>query len=289
MAVTPTDSWILQFASVLAAIAIYGCTPDAPADQPTPQNAKDSEPRSRQDRLEGEKTIVLAGGEGKMLLSQGTVLSAEGAACPNALVTLEQNSEGAARRCLFARSDSHGNYVIRGDTRVTGSNMVWAVSEGGQLGVSWNSEEPVTIRLRGGSTVLYVRTKDCTPIENATVTVYQSSIDDISNVVPPNIRRHLRRETDQNGFVEFPSTFGDGDLGFHVRASGERAMMRDGYSSLDTNLFVMDRARESSVNCADAIRQKVEPVSADRRRINTGGPTRLPPYLLPSAARDSRR
>jgi len=74
--------------------------------------------------------------------------------------------------------------------------------------------KPVDIVLRGGETVLHVRTNDCEPIRGALVTVYMSGIDDMSEIVPGNIRKLLTKPTDANGTVRFPSRLGDYDLGF---------------------------------------------------------------------------
>lgn len=293
MAIQAVNLNVLRFALGLATIALFGCTSETPVGPQLHRDATESEFPSGLDRLPGEPTIVLSGDEGEMVLSQGSVLTAEGAVYPHALVALDQDSDGAARRCLFTRSDAQGNYVIRGTTltKIEFSNMVWAATNEGQLGMTWNSVSPVTIRLQGGSTDLYVRSSDGAPTENAVVTVYQGSIDDISEVVPPNLRRYVRRTTDQNGLARFPSTLGYYDIGFKVRVSGNPDMMRDGYSSLDNNLFVIDAADKPGKSIADEIRAEHFADLADDRRLNFGSPASLPPHLtnyLSTSTRDAQ-
>lgn len=279
MAIQAVNSKVLRFGLRLAAIALCGCTSEPPAGTQLPRNATESEFPSDLERLPGESTIILSGDEGELVLSQGSVLTADGAACPHAFVALDQDSDGATRRCLITRSDALGNYVIRGASRTNTSNMVWAATEEGQLGMSWNSEDTVTIRLQSGSTVLYVRASDGSPIENAVVTAYQGSIDDIAEAVPPNLRTYLRRTTDQDGMAEFPSTLGHNDIGFKVCVSGCPGMMRAGYSSRDNNLFVIGAASKTGKNIVDTIRAELFSDLADDRRLNFGYLDSLPPYL----------
>ena len=282
MAIQAVNLKVARFALGLAAIALYGCMAEPPLGPQLRRDATRSEFPSGPDRLPGEPTIVLSGDEGEQVLSQGRVLTAEGAVYPHALVALDQDSDGAARRCLFTRSDAQGNYVIRGNTRRQTSNIVWAATREGQLGMSWNSDNSVAIRLQSGSTLLYVRASDGAPIENAVVTAYQGSIDDISEVVPPNLRKYLRSITDQNGVAEFPSTLGYNDIGFQVRVSGKSGMIRNGYSSRDNNLFVIDAASKAGKNIADTIPAEYFADLADDRRLNFGSPASLPPYLTAS-------
>ena len=77
------------------------------------------------------------------------------------------------------------------------------------------------------------------------------------------------------------------DIGFQVRASGHPDMMRDGYSSFDNNLFVMDVATESGTNSADTIRAERFADLTDDRRLNFGDPARLP-FHLDSSTRDAQ-
>lgn len=282
MAIQAVNSKVARFALGFATIALYGCTSEPPLGPQLRDDATQSEFPSGPDRLPGEPTIVLSGNEGEQVLSQGRVLTADGAVYPHALIALDQDSNGAARRCLFTRGDAQGNYVIRGTARTKASNMVWAATKEGQLGMSWNSDNPVTIQLQSGSTVLYVRASDGAPIENAVVTAYQGSIDDISEVVPPNLRKHLRRTTDQNGMAEFPSMLGYYDIGFQVRVSGNPGMMRNGYSSRDNNVFVIDAASKAGKKIAGTIETERFADLRDDRRLNFGSPASLPPYLTAS-------
>lgn len=279
MAIQAVDVWLQRLVPGLTALAICGCLWDPPAGVSGPQIAAESKSPSDQDRLEGETTTIHSGAQGDLVLSHGSVVTADGIACPRAVVVLDQDVEGRARRCLTVQSDAQGSFTIRGDAASNASNMVWAATQEGGLGMTWNSDEPVTIRLLGGTTRLHVRTSEGSPVENVVVTVYQGSIDDISEVVPSNLRKFVRRITDQDGVVEFPSSFGYYDIGFQIRASGHPVTMRDSYSSLDNNLFVLDRADEYRASLAKSIEPENFSDLPNDRRINFGSPASLPPCL----------
>lgn len=103
------------------------------------------------------------------------------------------------------------------------------------------------------------------------VTVYMSGIDDMSEIVPSNIRELLTKPTDPNGTVRFPSRLGDHYLGFDVRASGHRPLTRH-YSGFDQDkikLFVMEAAPRNE-RCVDLFLEEVFPKSVDRSNFVTG-------------------
>jgi hypothetical protein len=102
-----------------------------------------------------------------------------------------------------------------------------------------------------------------------------SGIDDMSWIVPPNIRQLLTKKTDEKGIVRFPSRLGDHDLGFDVRAAGHRPLARDDYSGLQpkvTKLFVLSVDQDATDACAHQFLQEMFPGSADTSRVNVGRP-----------------
>lgn len=248
---------------------VLGCpSPDTGAP-PTGYKTSDIDPAYPYER---DTVRMLSGHDGRYVLSRGKVLTAEGVPCQDAIVTLAQTFEGSSRHYLVVRSDDEGNFEIRGDVRASGSDMIWAATEGGRLGLSWNTDLPISIRLLGGSTVLHVTSKECTPVPNATVTAYQSSIDTISMLIPPNIREILATTTDGNGIATFPSRLGDGDLGFRVRASGYPTTTWHGYggNSAELNLLVLDASTDAMTKCAEVHTHRLFPSVTDPPRVNIG-------------------
>jgi hypothetical protein len=158
--------------------------------------------------------------------------------------------------------------------------MIWAATADGKLGASWigsqtKASEPVNIQLRGGETVLHVRNENCEPISGATVSVYMSGIDDMAEIVPPNIRLLLTTTTDKNGIVRFSSRLGDHELGFDVRAPGHRPLARDFYSGLQpkrVKLFVLSVDQDATVACSRQFLKEKLPNSKDTWLINAGRP-----------------
>lgn len=267
----------------LAFVALAGCQTQPPPgvenSLPNATESGDQQPEPQKvERLPDEQTRLLAGDQGDIVLAHGRVITAAGNACPYAFVTLDQDSDGVPRRCFVSQCDAQGKFTIRGNVVTKSSNMIWAATEQGQLGMVWNSDQEVTIKLLGGTTVLYVLTSHGQPVVNARVTPYQCSIDDISEVVPPNLRKYLERTTDQNGKVEFASTLGYYDLGFYVRAYGQASFMRDGYASADRNLFLLDDIQKPNPDVEKRLREKMSLELGDRP-LNFGSPAQLPSYL----------
>jgi hypothetical protein len=132
--------------------------------------------------------------------------------------------------------------------------------------------------LRGGQTVLHVRNERCEPVVGASVAVYQSGIDDMSWVVPRNLRVLLTKKTDQEGVVRFPSRLGDYDLGFDVSARGYRPLARGSYSGLfpkRVKLFVLSVDHEVTNACARRFLAEQFPDGAGDKSAETGRPDHL--------------
>jgi hypothetical protein len=255
--------------SLLIACVVLGCpSPDTGAPS-TARRVAEIDPAYPYER---DTVQIRSGHNGRHQLSHGKVLTAEGGPCPNAIVTLAQTFEGSTRHYLVVRSNDEGDFEIRGDVRASGSDMIWAATEGRRLGRAWNTHGLVTIRLLGGSTVLHVTTEECTPVPNATVTVYQSSIDTISMLIPPNIRRILTTATDENGVATFPSQLGDTDLGFRARAPGYPTTTRAGYGSGSKriNLLVLSDSSDAMTRCREVLTRRLFPGVEDPPRVNIG-------------------
>lgn len=260
---------LMRLPLVLGVCVILGCPSPVPDVPSTEHDATDDDLAYPYER----KTVrMLSGRDGRHLLSSGRVLSAENAPCQNAVVTLAQTFAGSTRHYLVVRTDSKGHFRIRGNARASGGDIVWAVTERRQLGLSWNSNHPVTVRLLSGSTVLHVTSKECAPVPNAEVTAYQSGIDTTSELMPPNIREILTDTTDEEGVATYPSQLGDGDLGFRVRASGLPTTTRagHGHNSTEVNLLVMHDATDAITKCAAAIAERAFPDRNEPGRVNIG-------------------
>lgn len=189
-----------------------------------------------------EDVRLIDGTLGTTVIASGTVYSSDATPCVGATVTAHfvDRKDGRfikPQRCLVSISDQAGKYEIRGQD-TNGQSVFWAAARG-QLGTSYTQEK---IQLRGGETIVHVRDEACEPIQNATVTVHVSGVDDMAFIVPPNIRELLQRTTDEDGIVRYPSRLGDYELGFEVKAPGRKVLTRVHYSGvrrLPHKLFVI--------------------------------------------------
>jgi len=269
------------FAVALLALTFPACeklssSPDAATKPEVPIEKM----RYPHDYTEYEDTVVPNDNVGPLILARGKVLKPGGHPSPFTLVTLDQSFRQEPNRCVVTKSDAEGNYVVRGEKYNKSINMIWAATADGKLGCSWTGSQPraskpVDIQLRGGETVLHVRNEKCEPIADASVTVYMSGIDDLSEIVPRNIRQLLTKTTDKNGIVRFPSRLGDHELGFDVRARGYRPLARDFYSGLQPErlkLFILGVDQDASVACSRHFLKEKFPRSDNTWLVNAGRP-----------------
>lgn len=183
------------------------------------------------------------------LVAKGIVHLPDGAVCPDANVSaiLTGRGKGTQRTCIYTTTDSGGSYRIHGQPNV-GPSLFWAEANG-LLGVSY---APERINLRDGEIVVHVRDASCRAMENVVVAPYLSGIEDMSFLIPANIRKELERITDTRGTVRYPSRLGDYDLGFEVRISEVQVLRRSSYSGLcdcKHKLFVVTDERNDIRNC----------------------------------------
>lgn len=222
-----------------------------------------------------EDIELIDGTEGASVLASGTIYTPDGEPCPAATVTLqltarEENAWVTPTLCFFTTSDASGKYVIRGEKK-DGFSICWATANG-QIGVTY---ELADIKLRGGETVLYVRDEQCQPIANASVTVHLSGIDDMSFIVPPNIRALLKRTTDEDAKIVYPSRLADYDLGFEVKAAGHKILTRSFYTGVmgrSLKLFVLSVDHETTRRCREALGEELSLAPEEVARIEIGSP-----------------
>lgn len=257
-----------------------------PATAQPSRTASTNEPGERVDELAGsvdELGEIIDGAKGTLLMAQGVVWAPDGTPSPRTIVTLKQTFRGKPSRWLVTRTDAEGKYVVRADERSASTNMIWAATADGKLGCSWvtslaDLSKPIPIELHGGETILHVRNADCQPIAGASVSVYLSAIEDMSETVPPNIRKMLTKKTDKNGTVRFPSQLSGGELGFAVRADGYETMARNRYNGGPNevgNLFVLGVEQDASKRCAELLLNRSYPDRQERPRMNFGRPVRF--------------
>ena len=258
------------------AFALPGCSrTNQPASTSDSEIVDDEDPPYENGYAAYENVILLDGSVGTHALASGVVYRPDGTPCPDATVTAELHDRvdgkwASVTRCLHVQTDNEGKYEIRGE-EPNGYSLYWAAAAG-QLGVSYT---PESIELRDGETIVHVRDESCRPISNATVTVHLSGIDDMSFIVPPNLRDQMIRTTDANGVVRYPSRLGDFDLGFEVKAPEKKILTRSSYSGFSRSphkLFVISEDRSAVTACCDALADELDMEIANRPYLETGSP-----------------
>ena len=133
MAIQAVNLWIQRFVSGLATIAVCGCMAESPVGHPARHDATESESRSGPDRLEGETTIVLSGAVGELVLSQGSVLTADGDAETIAVekaimaVGITGNIEDFGLEELGVQTDR--GHIVVNEWNETSVNAVYAIGD----------------------------------------------------------------------------------------------------------------------------------------------------------------
>lgn len=234
-----------------------------PAD---PDVSSDDGP-ALEDRVDDLGSSTQTGQTGDLLLAWGIVYNPDGSPCSTATVTLDWLRDGQTRY-LAANSDENGAYAIYGPSAPSGTCPVWAATTDGYLGAAWvpstwrpTKPKGIELQLRGGQTTLHVRNTQCKPIAGAWVDVVASGIDDLSLDVPPNIRRILRRRSDDAGIVRWPSRLGDYDLDFEVTAIGYDVQRRDQYSGNfpeRIKVLVVGGDERDQAQCTELVKAELE-------------------------------
>jgi hypothetical protein len=182
-------------------------------------------------------------------------------------------------RYLTVQTNANGSYTIRDSSPRNHTNVVFAVTRSGMLGIALipsiatGRSCNTIVRLRGGNTEIHVRDENCQPVADAEVRVYKSGIEDISFDLPPDICEVLKRQTNGAGIAQWPSRLGDWDLGIEVKAPGYSPQRRNyvGQDSRSIKVFVLDStSRRSDRDCAEQIWRERNVDSTDVPRYQLG-------------------
>ncbi len=204
------------------------------------------------------------GSQGEHVIATGTVVKADGSPCPGSFVaisTSRRTDSGIVRTDHTATVDSEGRFAIRADFVRPGTDMLVALSPDGRLGLRWfpthRAAESLTVKLMPGRAVLHVVDLNGRPISGAIVDVHETGIDDLSEPLPLSIRRRLRRRTDRDGKVEYPSRLGDHPLGFtvYVRGVEQASTNFTGYNR--SHLFVFGGTYEDQYRLQEVLEDRL--------------------------------
>ena len=183
-----------------------------------------------------------SGDRGKILVAKGHVSDPAAKSTEGAIVLLEMGWTGSGedKRKLPMREvsvDANGSFEIYADQFPEYTVSIWAATKAGMLCHDYfappqNGDriQELELKLRGGTTELHILDRKGKPIPKVSTTVYLSGSDDMSEIVPRKIQNLLRRKSNWEGIVTYPSRLGDHYLGFEVQVGNQIPFRDDNFS-----------------------------------------------------------